>query len=506
MRVAFITLLAWAVFGVNGVRADTAYAPVNLTVSEVLAKARAARGMLAPGTYYRTIQTVGNGTTSQTQEYESGDDFSAREQSGNFTSAYGSNHGQDWFQDSNGTVTIESGFHDREDPYASALRPTTGGNDVITVLGKTTTDPACLVLQLRPHRELLQRRFYDAATFLLRRVETTDYDGQTTIYEYSDFRTVDGLTFPQTIAYHDGHSENDEQSQVLSFAAVPSASAHFEIPATRSVFDLQGRSSVRIPAEFTEHGIIVRVTIAGRGLDFELDSGASSMVVDAAVARQLGLTLYGVRKGTFGGDYTSGQTRVSDLALGDLHAHDVAIEAIPFNVMVGDRKIVGLLGGDFFSGARIAIDFKNKTVSMLAPSKDAPPAPWTAVPIEIDDLVPRVHAKFSDADGAFIVDLGADETMLFEHYFSRFHPDKIGEVQGQVTGVAENPVDYREYRFPRFDFGNLAFADAQAMVASGKRWESLNYDGLLGRNVLSDFNLIFDYPDRKLYIESMVKP
>ncbi|HEY8315056.1 MAG TPA: aspartyl protease family protein [Candidatus Baltobacteraceae bacterium] len=506
MRLWLIAVLLAAVFGVAAARAEQTYVPAGITAGSILAKARSARGELAPGTYRRVTRTSGNGTVSQTEAYESGGDYVATERSGDFTTAYGSYRGDDWFENANGTVTVESGFHQREDPYAATLRAVDKTSDPIAVLGKTTVDPICYVLQLTPRHGLVQRRYYDASTYLLRRVETTDYDGQTVVYRYDDFRTVRGLAFPQAIAYSDGHSENDEQTRVIAFEAVPKSSAHFTIPATRPVFDLHGRASVRIPAEFTPHGIIVRVTIAGRGLDFELDSGASSTVIDSAVARQLGLTLYGARKGTFGGDFTTAQTRVSDLALGDLHASNLAIEAIPYDETVGDRKVVGLLGGDFFASGRIAVDFKNETVSMLAASKEAPPKPWMALPIEIDDLVPRVHAKFAGNDGAFIVDLGADETLLFPHYFAKFHPDKIGDVQGEVVGVAERPVEYREYRFSRFDLGDLAFADAQAIVTSGKTWESRDYDGLLGRNILSDFNITFDYPNRRLYVESMVTP
>ena len=137
--------------------------------------------------------------------------------------------------------------------------------------------------------------------------------------------------------------------------------------------------------------------------------------------------------------------------------------------------------------------------------KEPLPAPWVAMPIEVDDRVPRAHAKFNAVDGAFIVDLGADDTMLYPHFFRHFHPTRAGDVMGQVEGIAGQAVDFHQYTFSRFDFGDLAFADAGAIVASGAKFEDIDYDGLLGRNILSEFNLVFDYPNRRLYVESLVQ-
>jgi hypothetical protein len=325
------------------------------------------------------------------------------------------------------------------------------------------------------------------------------------VEEFDDFQSSYGATFARSTSYHDGHPENTERSHLTSFERVAASPSRFAIPQSRPLFDTQGRAAVTIPADFTPDGIIVRVTIAGRGLDFVLDSGAQDIVLDSGVARQLGLAVSNIRKGNLSGDFTVGQTRVPDFSLGDLTAHNVAIAAIPYNEMVDTRKVVGLLGGDFFSNGRISVNFKDHTVQLLSSSGAAPSAPWVPIPIEIDDLTPRAHAKFNGVEGAFTVDLGAFETMLYGHYFSQFNPKGKADVIGYVVGVAGKDDAYREYTFSRFDFGSLAFADASAIVPEGKSWEEQDIDGLLGRNILENFNLIFDYPNQKLYVDSMVR-
>lgn len=493
-----------ALFGVAPAPAAESYVPTALTATEIFAKAAAARGHLKPGAYHRISETNRNTTTIHTEVFENGDDYIEQEREGQFTWAFGSSKGVDWDQNENGTVVVQSGFHDAEDPFAAALDKPKAKDDSIRVLGLTSTEPVCVAVQVAPKQGLNQIRYYDAKSFLLRRVDTTDYSGDSWTYEYDDFKAAFGLTFAQSITYRDKFPENSARTHVIAFERVGAASVNTDIPASRPFFDLSGRAVVQVPAEFNPSGIIVRVTIQGRGLDFQLDSGAADMVLDSGVARDLGLTVTDTHKNTFSGDFASGRTQTTDFTLGDLRAHNVVLQAFPFTRMVGDKKVVGLLGGDFFATGRVAVNFQNKTLSVMAPSKEAPPTPWVSMPIEIDDMVPRAHAKFNAVDGAFIVDLGADDTMLYPHYFRQFHPDKAGDVMGQVEGVAGKAYDFHQYTFSRFDFGDLAFAGANAIVASGTRFEELDYDGLLGRNVLENFNLIFDYPNRKLYVQSLV--
>ena len=214
------------------------------------------------------------------------------------------------------------------------------------------------------------------------------------------------------------------------------ASVSLAIPTSKVVFDLGPRASLPIPADFSAGGIVVRVSVAGRGLDFILDSGASESVIDAGVAQQLGLNVHDERTVSYLGAITIGYTTLDDLALGDIHAPHFAIEAIPFSRAVENKKIVGLLGGDFFASGRIAIDFSAKTVTMLAPSAPLPSEGWSKLPIDVNSFAPVTTAKFNGVKGNFVVDLGSWSTILYPHYFAKFTPDKVAVVRGpRHTGL-----------------------------------------------------------------------
>ncbi|HET6895731.1 MAG TPA: aspartyl protease family protein [Candidatus Baltobacteraceae bacterium] len=505
MRIWVSATILAVVFAVSSAQAAQTYTPTSLTAQQVFAKARAARGHLKPGAYHSVYERTRGDSTTSIDVYEAPLGFMETEREGAFTWANGSYKGTNWSQDENGVVTLDSDFETVSNPFITALSRTPGENSGVRVLGVTTTQPACVVVQVAPRSGLVQQRYYDAKTFLLRRVVTTDYRNLPWTYDYGDYATQYGLTFAQTVTYSDSHPENTTVTRSKLFERIAPAAMHLAIPKTRPLFGLPSDAPVQIPAEFTPDGIIVRVTIQGRGLDFQLDSGAGNIVLDASVARQLGLSVIDVHKGTFSGDFSIGRSIAPDFAVGTLHAGNVAINTIPFERMVGDRKVVGLLGGDFFASQRVEVNFKQSALTIAPSSSVAPSGDWTAIPIEVDDMVPRAHAKFNAVDGAFIVDLGADDTMLYPHFFRQFKPNRAGDVMGQMVGIAGQGVDYRQYTFSRFDFGDLAFADATADVTSGTKFEEIDYDGLLGRNILANFNLVFDYAAGRLYVQPLIQ-
>lgn len=238
-------------------------------------------------------------------------------------------------------------------------------------------------------------------------------------------------------------------------------------------------SPMPIPAEFSDVGIVVPVTIKGRRLDFVLDSGAARVSIDQSVAAQLGA------------GYSRGYSRIPELSVAGWSMRDVSAMTLDFQRETYDRRIVGLLGLQFFAGHQVDINFKDKTVTLLPENTPAPdPKVWTPLDIDLRYDVPRTHAQFNAVDGLFVIDTGAVKTILGAHYFEKFHPKGTAVVQGQV-------VD-------RFDFGPLSFSQASVNVASGPEFDTNVYDGLIGRDILSNFELIFDYQREKVYVKSFV--
>ena len=415
-----------------------------LTPSQVLDKAKAAVGVQEPGTYrIESRATFGSGTISF-ERIEQGSNYTETERDSDIITAQGNFNGVNWTQNANGIVLTRDAASMYEDPYAGPL----DAPDAVSNALHVESDPfGNTILDVTPKKGLTKRYTYDSATFLPLRI---DYDEQGTqsSYVFSNYKRYFGVMFPTHIQYLSPYANNSATYDLVSYDRVPMASVSLAIPPSKAVFDLGSRASLPIPAEFSTEGIVVRVTVDGRGLDFVLDSGASESVIDADVARELGLRVRDTQTLAYFGKTSVSQTVIDDVSLGDIHAAHFAIAAIPFSQRVDQKKIVGLLGGDFFASGRIALDFGAKTVTMLAPTTPLPTLGWTKLPIQVTSFVPLTAAAFSGFKGTFVVDTGSWSTVFYRHYFAQFTPDRAAGVQGKVAGISGHAFDYRTYHAP----------------------------------------------------------
>ncbi|HET6276598.1 MAG TPA: aspartyl protease family protein [Candidatus Cybelea sp.] len=484
------------------------YAPATVSIAQLFERNDRALGTYAPGAYHmltRSVPLRGDVSTSETY-WQGDDDYRTTVRVGGFAWSDGEYRGREWHADSNGVVLPSTNFEEENDPFAAAFqhadRPTSG----VTLLGVTPGASPAFVVVVTPNRGLRERRYYDAQTYLLTRVETTDYDGHQRILEFRDYRAAFGRTLPHRI-----DEESDGlvtlRTTVELVERVDAAHLDLSIPASKPLFDLSGRDSVVIPARFTDEGIVVPVSIGGRGLDFLLDSGDSDLLIDPGIARELGMTPMGAVRMSFAGDFILANARAADLSIGELRAKNVALSTANFSEWLWwhpDHRVVGLLGGDLIAAGALEVDFEKKVVTLfrvLPP--DLVAQGWSALPLRLDYGTPLISATFSGRPGHFIADLGAVYSTLYPHYFDAFRinvphgtPD-----QGELITIGGRPFGIRHFTMNRLVLGDWIFGDVQVVVPTVDYAQERDYDGLIGRDTLSTFNLIFDYKDGELWFK-----
>jgi len=504
-------ILMAACFVVSGVAAASPgengeYASTSLTAAELFDRARLAGGTIASGQYHKVSRTQSTrGDVWTTETFFGGDDYRTTVTQGSFVSAFGSYEGREWRQDANGTVVAATGYSQEADPFESALRKPESPDSNVRILGVTTGSKPCYVVEVTPRQGLVERRYYDAGTYLLAQVEEVDYDGHHRLWEYSDYRSESGRVVAHSIAYSSDGTPS-LQTKVLTYERVTVEPSRFVVPASKLLFAPHDADAVSIPAQFTEEGIIVRVTIGGRGLDFLLDSGASDILIDSGIARELGMPSSGSQNFSFAGDFTMSDTRAPDFAVGDLRANDVAMSTASFHEQLVGRRIVGLLGADFIAGGALEVNFEKKTVTMHASvPADLAARGWSVIPLRLDENVPLLKAQFSGKDGWFIADLGAFYSTLYPHYFSQF-PIKVpkGEPdRDSLVTIGNRPFGVKHFTMNSMVLGDWVFGGVQVVVPSASFAQERDYDGLIGRETLSNFNLIFDYKNRQLWFKQI---
>jgi hypothetical protein len=490
--------------------------PTTATLAQVLAlyKRGADAGVSGPHSEHWTFAQ--NGLKGSFSEIYDGENFKVDIVDGPFTSSYGSVNSHTWHQNENGnTVPEHKDLHTLDQQSQTALDQAAAGKstDGISVAGQTA-DGRAYVLELKPANGRHIWDVIDATTGdILKSVAV--YEGQNWTTTFSDFRTVGSVRRAWHVHGGDGtHADNDYDGQELTFVpGLPEDPDALAIPTSRpTVIQFPaGKPIVPIPTQFAIKSVIVRVMINGRGLDFELDSGSSGIVLDTDTAKQLGLKTYGTRSAATVGAYTEHRALVPEMSIGDLKMSNVVVDVLPFNEQADvSTKIVGLLGYDFISGAVLHIDYHNSKVEAIYPDSFDRPAGSATLPVDLDDQVPEVVGGLGTAtDSHFIIDTGDDLTMVFGS-FARAHPDAVkdtgdmemtyGVFADSVEGVGGS-FSVQPAEVKHFVVGPLQF-DAWGLLV-GKSPPSFEGDdgaGLIGQDFLAYFDVYLDYPDSTIYL------
>jgi predicted aspartyl protease len=275
-----------------------------------------------------------------------------------------------------------------------------------------------------------------------------------------------------------------------------------------------GVDRVRLPARVVKDRIIVRVVVAGRGLDMLLDTGSSGIVLDRAVAAQL------ARSGTVDAVYALGsvvdvhRALLPQATIGPLLLRDTDILSTPFSVENDvHTRAVGLLGYDFIAHCVLRIDYADATVDAIRPDAFRPPPAARAVPLQFENDIPLVRVSVNGIEGErFVLDTGADMLTIFPR-FAAAHPsavhDALSRTDASVAkGLHAVGVGGEASQYPTVleeaRFGGERFAQIPSLVV---RWMPLRIDGseldgLVGNALLRRFVVYLDYPHRQVLLES----
>jgi hypothetical protein len=494
--------------------------PTNETIVQVLRLYRTSRGFpTSPVSTVRESQTLSAyGESGTYTEIDSGGDYVTKTQIGPTTFERGKYKNQSWQQDENGFTNLVSGVHQEEEVSSDTLAAAVRGQDLSSVklLGVVTSPVNAYVVEINPPGGRHEWVFIDTKSGRLVRREASRL-GRRLVYTYDDFRTTNGITTAWHYHYADGRQGNDFDRRTTEIDYnQPVSPSDLAIPASRSPLHFPaGVTDVKLPVRIDDGVIIVRLIINGRGLDFQLDSGAAGIVLDADVARQLGLSTFGQLTAATAGTYQASQAIVPQIQIGDLTMDNVDIDCLPFNFNADAKtRVVGLLGYDFFAGSVVKVDYVNKTVDAIDPSAFvSPKGEAFQLPIKLDDRQPMVTARLGDAgDGTFIVDTGAFGVLVFPPYVKAHREDLSYVDYGFGFGSVFTPLIFssgvggdiglRPMIASAFHFADVGFDDFEVFEAIAKSdFQGEDNDGLIGYEFLRYFDVYFDYKDSMLVFQ-----
>jgi predicted aspartyl protease len=467
-------------------------------VATIRARIRAATGDL-PAAYRETDETLSsNGTKTVERDFVSGPSRRYTFDSGRFHSERGFDGHVFWHMNDNGQVVV-----DDPDPGVATREQTT-----TTVTPISSPVQGYLVANMGTGGRGF-KEFVDGTTWHTVRREQITANG-TIVTTFDDVRLDHGRTFAHHLHTDNGYSYTSTDLRVVDYAPDEVAAADVAMPKPRrSLVEFPpGVSSVDLPAKFGRNHIYVRVTIAGRGLDFVLDSGASGITIDSTVAHELGLPAFQERSAVMAGRYTTARTIVPEIRVGNLIMRDVAAQEVPQGWRTDDDvKEVGLLGFDFLDELGVTIDYENKRVTVVPGANYVPPAASDTIPLDVrlSSGQPRATMTLNGALGErWILDTGGSTSVIVFDYFARRHPEAVHEAgpadgHRHMYGIG-GEIDTAPLRIDSLQLAGVNLSGFTGYRVVGQTPYAQNDDGIVGVDFLRLFTLGFDYSHSKVYL------
>lgn len=337
---------------------------------------------------------------------------------------------------------------------------------------------------------------------------------------YSDYRPVDGVLLPFHI--------HESQDTVIGTNVIESDTlvTSYDILGKDAVVDTQRpannvrdvtmtRNALSATTPLRVEGGVVLVDVCINGhppAPFILDTGGHA-ILTADAAKKLGLQTrgQGVIAGSGPGTMSSSYTMVGDTALGDAHVRDLPFSVMPFPYGFyergeGNEPIAGILGLEIFLRFAVTFDYDRGELQLQPFDHGrAPPAvKGDALTFRFTDDMPLIVAQQDGHEGMFGIDTGnsgyvmtfpqwAERNGITAHY-ANGAPIPTGAVGGLFTAHLAHARDFVLGRQPLDNV--VVMLTRPDAGGAGNPTEA----GNIGQDVLSRFNLHFDYRRQQMVL------
>lgn len=275
-----------------------------------------------------------------------------------------------------------------------------------------------------------------------------------------------------------------------------------------------GRKQQTISFSQVKNLIIIPIYINGKGpFDFILDTGVNPMIVTDSTLKE-SLEVPYVRNikvggyGNFAGvDAFLGATNVT---IGEAECKNIPTVFLKNDVLslsghVG-KKIYGLIGYNFFNSFVVKINYGLKTLKFISPEKKIK-LRGEKIPFELIENKPYISAKI-EQEGLgsktlkTLVDCGASHALSLESFDLKPFPQPPFIIQANLGNGLTGPIKGKMGRIVSLKIGSYTFKEVLANYPDYQIDSVINRErnANLGAEVLSRFDITYDYKNLCLYI------
>jgi hypothetical protein len=294
-------------------------------------------------------------------------------------------------------------------------------------------------------------------------------------------------------------------STVCCFAHVFVAAAPHHVVA-------DAKTSFTLPFDLVDNRVFVEARLNGRGpFHLILDTGSGGVTISTDVAQQLGLHVADAGEGQGVGEKTvhAGAAKIAQLQIGELTFTDVDSNVMDLSdapQVFGTKPFDGIIGLPVFERMVVRHDYVNRILTFAAPDKFDYAGSGVIVHFERPRQIPVVAGMLDGVAGNFGVDTGARSSLLLYGPFCQENnlQEKYGAKLEGVTGWGiGGPVRSLLARASTLQIGEVSVRDLVIRLSAQKTGltTSVAMAGLIGPDVLSQFDVTFDYTRTRIIFE-----
>jgi hypothetical protein len=282
-----------------------------------------------------------------------------------------------------------------------------------------------------------------------------------------------------------------------------------------------GQRQVKLHFELINNLIVIPVTLNGMlPLKFILDTGVRNTILTDKALSDL-LCLEYPRKYAMGspGALKSVEAYVTNnvsLEMAGVQGYGLSMlvlkeDYLELSNYMGNA-VHGILGYDLFSRFIIKVNYKKRIVTIIMPEAFEARRNYQKIPIRIEDTKPYITATViqnqeTEIPLKLLIDTGASHALMLESTSDNrikvptsFVSSTIGRGLGGIIIGKIGRV--KKLHVGMFDVHNpvTSFPDPNSYIDSLKMGK-IPHNGSIGGELLSRFNVIFDFPNEKIYLK-----
>lgn len=270
-----------------------------------------------------------------------------------------------------------------------------------------------------------------------------------------------------------------------------------------------------IPFELYGDHIFIKLKVNNsRDLDFIFDSADALAVLNEKVAKEIGLPMDHKATKTSAGGSTSGYSvKHQKVEIQNLEVKNIEVYATDLNhleISIG-RKIDGIIGFDLLDNYTLVIDYDKMEFRFYEPSSYSYSGPGLAFDVKLNTYIPHIAGTVvlqngETLTGEFWVDTGAKAALDFNTPYVNSHNliSKLPKSYSYlVAGLGKEESLHHRGKVKEFSFGSFKFDNLPVGLSQAKSGLQNNgkIAGIIGNEVLMQFNIVFDYARKKMYFE-----